>query len=562
MKILSFLLFLTSFLFVLSSSFSLNVEQEVEEDIVVVQLLNGNYTLRVDGQVEIRNPTLTSSIYEFGYKVNPPAGIFGSFTVTDSNVESNYLGVSGFDLGPNSSIILNYRFSGAMNESFKEEFENSTSFLELFTTPRFIVKTSINVDKPTRTLESVRLNLTDVDYNSSLSPTSRAINSQIRNPTEFFLKVFDIEIYRTNINDTDVFITSGVVLKDKLDFIVNPFGKKEVGFYDEASFDGAIYWVKQSSSANWNWSNTIDFNYAIQQSGSSFSPAGSGGGSGGARDSDDDTLIVDDENSTLVVGDNLGFNSENLVIKKDVDKFYVSKGDEITVYLRVFNLGNTVLENISFEDEIPEGYELKSIDGARVDGNKLYFTLDKLDPFSDTTLEYTLEKITSKTTLTYFKPVEYDGNATLEGVLVVESLLGEGKLFVQKEVESIDDTFSKIKITIKNVGDGTLTNFKLIDEIADRYLLKDILKEFNENKRGEWLIPELAPGSEWAVEYLVETHDGMSEVPLLVGVEESDVYGTVIFDSKIAMEYRDTSSVIEKVGFGITILLVVIYLLF
>lgn len=550
-----------AFLLSMSISYSLFVEQDITEEIVVVELLNGNYTLKVNGQVEIINPSLVSPIYEFSYKVSPPGGIFGSLTIpnniNNNDIESGYLSVTGLNLAPNSSVIIEYRFSGIMNESFRDEFSNSTSFLELFSTPRFIVKTSINVDKPSRDFESIRINSTTVEYNTSIPNSRRAISSIIKNPTEFNLDIYDLQIYRTNINDTNYFINSGITLGEESDIRVGPFQRKEVGFYDNFSFDGAIYWVKQSSSAAWNWSNDVDFKFAKQQAGASFS----GGGGGSSGRTQDDTADGTSEN-TSISDDYIAFTSDNLIIKKDVDKFFVSRGEQITVYLRVSNLGGTVLENISFEDEIPEGYELRAVENARVGGNTLYFSIDELAPFSERTLQYTLEKVTSKTTLTYFKPVDYQGNATLEGVLVVESLLGEGKLFVQKEVESVDSQFSKIKIIIRNVGDGTISDFKLIDELEERYLLKDILKEFYNNNRGEWLIPELKPGSDWVVEYLVETHDGMSELPILVGVDESDVYGTVIFDSKIATEYRDSSSMIEKVGFGITILLVVVYLLF
>ena len=137
-----------AFLLSMSISYSLFVEQDITEEIVVVELLNGNYSLKVNGQVEIINPSLTSPIYEFSYRVSPPAGIFGSLTVpnniNNNDIESGYLSITGLNLAPNSSVIIEYRFSGIMNESFRDEFSNSTSFLELFSTPRFIVKTSIN----------------------------------------------------------------------------------------------------------------------------------------------------------------------------------------------------------------------------------------------------------------------------------------------------------------------------------------------------------------------------------------------------------------------------------
>lgn len=529
------LLFVVSF-FSFQFLFGVDIQQTIQEDISITKTLNGNHIILVRGTFEFYNPSISSQVYEYSFSVDSPNGIYGSFTSLNGDNTIDYLGFSGFDLMPNESRRLGYRFSGSINQSDIDYFANGGSFIERFGIPRYVVKSSISVDKPTR--EDVNITNT----------STRAVSSRIRNPTEFGVRIVDLEIFRTQISD--VFLESAFSVGSRQNIFVEPFGYQEVGFYDRNSSDSSVYWVKTIVSANWDWNISTSYSFVIQQPSPS---GGGGGGSSGGRPSTGGISDLVDEGSSL----------ENLVIKKDVDKVFVSKGEEVTVYLKILNLGESTIKDISFRDEIPEGYVLKSIDGARVDGNILHFSIDELEGYSEKVLEYVIVKEDDTPgSLTYLKPVDFDGDATVEGVLLLDEVLGNAKLFVQKEIEWVDSKYSRIKITIKNVGNGIVNNFRLIDDIEQRYIIKEISKNFADLKRGEWIINELTPGSEWEVEYLVESHEGISQLPLLTGVEESNVYGTVIFDSQIHTIITQGSSLPEKIGFGITIFLVLLYFLF
>ena len=535
------------FLLLLSScytSYAISVNHTVDEDVLVVQLLTGDYILRVNGDLTITNPTVASEIYEYIYTVDLLPTVYGNFNDQDSLSTVDYLGFSGYEFAAGTQRNLRYSFSGTLNTTeFNEldaQFQNGTSFLEIVSDVRYVTRTSINVDKPIREFENTTNN------------SRRAVGARVSNPTEFDVTILDLEIYRTNI--TDVFIDSGTIVGKEQNMSIGPFSNDRFDFYDINSSSVSVYWLKSIVSANWEWDVTFDYEFVVQQP-PNIGGGGGGGSSGGSSSPGTGNDDIDDSIDQIDL-------LSNLVIKKDVDKVFVSQGEEITVYLKVLNLGEDTLYNISFTDEIPQGYVLKSISGAEINGNTLSFNIAELEGYGEVNLEYVLEKVDSVSSLTFFKPVKYDGDATLEGVLVVENLLGNAKLFVQKEIEWVDERFSRVTITIKNVGDGVVNNFKLIDVIEDRYILKDILKAFDQNRRGEWVIDELAPGDEWKVNYLVESHEAMGQLPLLVGVEESNVYGTVILDSQIHTEIKDASSLVEKIGFGVTIFLVLVYFLF
>ena len=565
-NLFSLLILFSFFSMSFSQMSSDEIVQVVDERVVITELLNGEYTISISGTFEITNPTLTSRIYEYRVLVEPPKEVFGSFSSVQGNTSIVYLGFKGYDLMPNETLKLKYSFSGDINSSEIEYFENGGSFIEKYASSTYVVKSSISIDKPIRE-----------DENSSVE-SRRYVSSLVKNPSEFSIFVKDLEVYRTLVSD--VFMENSYSLGVKSSVEIEPFKEESVDFEDESSSSNSIYWVRAEVSAQSVYNVSVSYSFKKQSR------------SGGSSDKSEKSDLGVSEGSGLKYNEK---DLENLVVKKDVDKVLVSVGEDVSVFVNVINLGKEPLYNISFIDEIPKGYELKAIssepiskrayktgygelsqsdqdvewarNSVKVEENMLYFLVDKIEPYSQRVFKYVLTRIEEgEGSLTYLKPVEFlngfGGQATVEGVLLLDSVLGSGKLFVQKEVEWLDSKYSKVEITIKNVGEGVVSNFKLIDEIEERYIIKDILKSFSQGKRGEWKIDELTPNSQWSVSYLVESHEGVSQLPLLVGVEQSEVYGTLLFDSQVHIDILQRGTMIEKIGFGVTIFLVLLYFLF
>lgn len=540
-------------------SYAMYVEHDVDENIEITQLLDGRKSLFVQGNIEIGNPSSTSKIYEYRLNTNLPSGVFGNFNSVNSNAQIVGNRFYGYEFNPNSSLEFSYSFSGIVNDSLVNTLNNSNvSFLELYSLPQYTLKPSINVDKPIMESEAqsvVNQSTGEIKrINSTSTEPRRVVSSRVSNPSEFFVIGKEIEILRTSTQDT--FMESSVSLGKQENFTIDPLDYKQFDFIDTNSSIlnstenksmsySPIYWVQSKISAAWNWNSTISYDFKVQQI-----PSNSGGGGSSSPPSN-----IGEDDSEEVVRD-------NLIIKKEVDKLFVTKGEELEVTIKVMNLGSNRLEDISFSDIIPDGYSLKSVSGANINGKTLEFSVESLDAFSETELKYTLIKEEVDRSFTYLPPVNYQGDAILEGALIVEELLGDARLFVQKEVDWVDSEFSRVKITIRNVGDSRITNFRLFDEINERYRMREISQPFFENNRGMWEIKSLAPNSNWEVEYLVENHNSVSELPILLGIDESQVYGTVIINSHVSSMINQESSWFETIGIIMAGLILLAYIVF
>ena len=531
-------------------SYAMFVEHSVDEYIEITQLLDGRKSLFVSGNIEIKNPSTTSKIYEYRINTNLPSGVFGNFNSINSNAQIIGNRLYGYEFDSNSTLEFSYTFSGIINDSIESRLNNSNiSFIELYSLPQYTLKPSINVDKPIMESEAqsvINQSTGEIErINSTLSEPRRVVSSRVSNPSEFFIIGKELEILRTSTQDT--FMESAVSLGREENFSIDPLTYEQFDFVDRNSSNSSIYWVQSKISAMWDWNSTISYNFEVQQP-----PSNSGGGGGSSPSS---PIVNDNDNNEEMIRD-------NLIIKKEVDKLFVTKGEELGVTIKVMNLGSNKLEDIFFSDIIPQGYSLKSVTGADIDGDTLKFSIDSLDAFSETELKYTLVKEVVDRSFTYLPPVNYEGEAILEGALVVEELLGDAKIFVQKEVKWVDSEFSKVTITLRNVGDSRITNFRLFDDVNDRYRIREISKPFLNQSRGLWNIDSLSPNSEWEVEYLVENHNSVSELPILLGVEESQVYGTVILNSHISSMIHQESSWFETIGIIIAGLILLAYIVF
>lgn len=553
MKIVKLILTVLSIFLVISFSHALYVEHNVDEDIEVTKLLDGRESLYVKGTLEIKNPSILSKIYEYRLDTNLPSGVFGNFK--SSNPGPQILGnrFYGYEFTPNSSFEVSYTFSGIINNTVVNQLSTgNTSFLELFSNSQYTLKPSINVDKPIMESEAqsiINKSTNEIDkINSSTTEPRRVVSSKVSNPSEFFVIGKKLKILRTNVSDT--FLESQISIGEKENFSIAPLGNIQIDFIDENSSTSSVYWVQSKISAKWEWNSSITFKSKTQSRPTS-NGGGGGGGSSSSPSSPNQESSSDEE-----------FQRDNLIIKKEVDKLFVTKGEELEVTIKVINLGSKTLEEIYFSDIIPEGYSLKAVDNANVNDNMLEFSVASLGGYSETELKYTLVKEEVERSFTYLPPVNYQGEAILEGTLVVEELLGDAKLFVQKEVSWIDSEFSKVVITIRNVGENQISNFRLFDDINERYRMRDISEPFLNQSRGMWEISTLGPGSQWRVEYLVENHNSVSELPLLLGVDESQVYGTVIINSHMSSMIQQKGSIFETIGVVMAGLILLAYILF
>ncbi len=541
------------FFFLTTLVYSTSIQVKISENSTLTKLLVGNYKLDAYGIVEIYNPSNISKVYEFNFPLSLDS-LIGISKVNLINVSSpvsiTFGEIRGQILNPNSTLKFGYHIYGLLDyDVYEHSVREGKSILEYYTdSMNFYSNLIINLQKPQREGyiynddENHTINSTPGNYTN----TSRLISSDIRNPTDFGYKINRINLFRSNV--ADPFLDSGEMIATKSDIEIEPFSYSKFDFFDLNSNDDSVYWLSSDFKIISNVNSNIKYIFNIQRplsSGSSSSSSGGGGSFSGILTS----------NNVL----------DSIFIKKSVNKTLIKSGDEFKVILRVVNVNDFSLEDLVIKDEIPLGYEIKDVSSGVKISNKtqLNFYIDKVDPYETKIIEYTLINKNKYRGVTYLKPAELiveNQSFYSEGVLVVNELLPNKKVFVQKDIKIYDDNYVKVTIKVKNLGSVNLNDLLVVDEIGDDVILKDISKVFFE--RGSWRIKELKSGEEWEVTYLAERGANLDSLPNIYGVDKTDVYGTVISSDEVVTIYQDQPRTIEKVGLGLAVGLLVIYLLF
>ena len=620
-----FFIFFFLSLFV-SNSFGIDIEVEIRETSILTKLLSSQYSLSAQGVLSVYNPSNVSRVYEFNFPLeldsligiskidktssyevvttlntttfydcnncsngnvslfncseclNCSTGFtnfsscFSCFNLTQNisseltcsncsvnvsyyNVTSNvdYLQsekfkfgfdkISGFMINPGEKVEVGYKIFGILDYNIYDRLNSSNdAVLDYYIDSYdFISSVILNLDKPDR--EGSIYNI-DGTLNASygVANTTRVVSAVVRNPTDFNYYFKNLKLFKTTV--ADPFFDSGNMIKAYYNFSIEPFSYRSVDYTDKHANDKSVYWMSSVVLIDYNIFFNVTHDFKIQAS-SVSSGGGSNGGSGSWSG------FVEKFNSIL--------------IKKDVDTTMVRDGEEFKVYLRIVNINDFALHNLTVFDEVPSNYEIRDISGnVQVAGNDISFFIEDIEEYETIVLSYSLVLNEEYKGITYLKPAKLIYNFQeffSQGVLLINDLLPTDKVFVQKEIRFIDDEFAEVVITVKNLGNYLLEDIMISDDISEMSIIKDISKMFFE--KGVWRIKSLGAGEEWQVSYLIrrdgETFDSL---PNVFGVDKSDVYGTLIFSEEIVTIFKDEPGIIEKVGLSVAVGFLVIYLLF
>lgn len=547
-----FSLLMVSFFFI--SVLAVEVQINIHEDSKLTKLLIGEYLLDASGILEITNPSLVSKIYEFNFpiKLDPLVGIKKfSDNFSSSKFDFNFDRIRGNIIAPGETIKVNYRIYGLLDKNI---YENSTdkniSILEYYIQNfKVLSNVVVNLQKPQR--EGYVYNENSSVASKPTNSTRRLISAEVKNPTDFDFLINDLTLYKTDV--VNPYYADENRISNFSNLNVSPFDSFKVDFFDENSNDDSVYWVSSEILIKNNFTRNISSLYTIE---TIPEPE---------KEEIHDNLPIND--SSVVIGDGkVDYDVlDSVLIKKSVDKTIVKSGDEFKVFLRVVNINDFDIYNLTILDEIPHGYELINLsDEIKLSsGNQLKFEIDKIKSYNTFVLTYTLKNNEDLKGITYLKPAELvtdDKSIFSEGILLINDLLPEKKVFIQKEVSIYDDDYVKIDIKVKNLGTIDLDNLLVVDSVDDNVILKEISKVFYE--RGSWKIDKLEAGGEWEVTYLVEKGYNMDSLPNIYGVDKSAVFGTLISSDEVVTVFTEQPKTVEKVGMFLAVGLLVFYLLF
>jgi len=534
------------FTFFISSIFFINaieIQVKINETSTLTDLNVGSYSLVTEGILELYNPSNVSRVYEFNIplKIDSLVGMSKlDYDNTSQRFNFKFNSIHGYFIEPNETIKTKYRIFGLLNYNiFEETNSRKISILEYYSSPmEFSSNINLFLQKPQR--EGF-----EYDLNGSLTNTpgsnltSRLISAGIRNPTDFSLFAKELKVYKTSI--ADPFFKNGDILKTFNNYSIDSFSKEIVDLFDYNSSEDSVYWVSSNFVINY----FLDSNYNNIFNKKSSASTSKGG----------DLILPNSDNKIFL---------DSILLKKSVDKTVVKIGDEVKVYLRIVNVNNFAVENLTIFDSIPEGYEIKDVStSVKINSGELTFNIDKVGNYETYVITYTLKNKNDLNGITYLKPAQLNFKSEdifSDGVLLINGLLAEEKIFVQKEIVYVDSKYAKVVIKVKNLGSIKVEEILISDNLDENSSVKEISKVFF--KRGSWIIKSLSPGEEWQVSYLIERNANLNSLPNVYGIDKTKVFGSLVSSEEIITIFQEPPKAIEKVGMAFAVGLLVLYLLF
>jgi len=561
------------FTFSICTGFSVNIEVSINETSSIIQLGDNSYSMIADGIIELRNPSNVSKVYEFELPlkfdtliginkvpledINETVSVYDNLTNTTTNVTTiknfhsdkflfQYNKIEGYLLEPNQTIAVKYHMFGILNYNVYDRLDSDQPILDYYIDSyNFRSRLILNLQKPQREGFEYNLNGSVNQTPLNVTNTTRLVSSEIRNPTDFEYLVKKVKIYRTEV--AAPFIQDGEVISESKNFTIKPFEYNLIDFFDKNSHSSSVYWVSADSIIKSKFNFSKQFSFVDQRP--------SGGGN--KKDKDNDYS----GGGIIKIKD-----LSSVILKKDTDKTLVRNGEKFKVFLRIVNVNDYDMNDLNLYDEIPEGYEIEEVtESVKINNRELEFKIDELDAYQTKVIEYTLvSKKKDFKGITYLKPAELiykEYNIFSDGIILINDLLPQEKVFVQKEVKYIDDKFAQVKIIVKNLGSYEIDNLLVSDFISDDATIKDISKIFHDG-RGTWLIKTLNSGEEWEVTYMINRDADLDNLPEVFGVDKNEIYGTLISSEEVITVFKEQPHTIEKVGMGLAVGFLVLYLLF
>lgn len=113
-----FWIFISIFFYLCNLSYAVDVEVKITETSSLTKLLTGQYSLVVDGVLEIHNPSNVSKVYDFYIPVDLDA-LIGinkvDFDSSSNKFDFRFNQIKGYLIGPNETIRTGYHIFGLLS---------------------------------------------------------------------------------------------------------------------------------------------------------------------------------------------------------------------------------------------------------------------------------------------------------------------------------------------------------------------------------------------------------------------------------------------------------------
>ncbi len=492
----------------------------------VVNYYDEYYVVQINGTINVTN-NYNSTMFNIEIPFN--LDTLNIFEVDTNFIDQNKFSFSMFD--PFETKTFDYEIRGITAFDPMKQNKNvlaSSILIDEVSLHSLIISKLNKAD-----IEAVDINTSDVKSVAK----RRLITVSLENPTSAEYNVTSITVLKTPDLDPNNIVNQWDLLDDVLILKENQKYEEDIVDFDAKPND--VYWLTTKTDTHFNL--FLNSNNSI------------------LRYSQDDLLSP--ENITVSINGTQFNVSEYLehmlYVKKSYSDTHIFPGDLIEVDIRINNFA-PINRNVTVKDFLPLGFLFDSgNEPTNADGSELVWQIN-INPESTKRLTYNLKYVDEEMLgVDYFKPAEviYDGGVFYtKRTSFIRKYIPDKKIFVQKKVkESLNDEYV-VEIFVHNVGEYGIDNL-IVKEFLNT---DDVFREITimPKDKGLWDIENLKKSDVWKVSYITDKNDALFSLPQIIGIDESVVMKTLIFEHVIRNEWSESAvKFIEKFGLFILIFL-------
>ena len=212
------------------------------------------------------------------------------------------------------------------------------------------------------------------------------------------------------------------------------------------------------------------------------------------------------------------------LLRKSISDSFIVPGEPVNISLRLYNFEPSLArytltdslpagfvsdQELSWQGEVPTREMVEVTYEAVLDGD----TLAGIDRFP-------AARATISGTSIRSQPVSF-----------IRRFSSEKRLYVQKSVEYVDDSFSRVTISVRNLGADSVQDVTLRELLAEDAEFSQITQQ--PHSRGVWLLDELSAGDEWSVSYVTRSGELVQNLPSVFGVPSDSVLRTLLLENVV-----------------------------
>ena len=505
----------------ISLSYSIQPQITITENTTIHEK-SSTLTITSYGTLQIYNPSPTDEIYEFTINFKDNENL--NFEITTSTNTSNRFyttssKIYGREILPNETIELNYKLTGQTDSSNKNAI-STTSVLNWYTK-------EFNLD-PMRYVTLSKLER----ENPSINESPRKIIIKGENPTNYNITIKYLDVFKTSTTSWENMTFAKQNIHTSTNINLAPSQQFNFEITDEQSNDETVYWLEYDVTTQNQITNnqTLTTTYSHKKS-----------------------HKKDDENT-----DNPNSQQQpqlDIKITKQTNQSQIKQNDKITLTLTLENPNNSTIYNLNLTDKISSIFK-------HLNSTKQHFqtTINKLNKQETIQFSYQIQltkNLTDK--LIYINPatLQYSNKTIYSNpiTLINNNFISDKKILIQKQIEILNNSKTKITITVKNIGNIDLRNIAIVETINNVTIQNP---DTITTKHAKWIIDNLKIGEKWETSYEVQTPNTNKYIPEIFGLDDAEIYKTLIINEQINENYiSEPNSIIKSLAIiAITLLII------